>query len=41
MSGGKVWMGTNGLGVLVLDPRREEWSRYDWQREAAAAPYRV
>jgi hypothetical protein len=35
VSEGKVWMGTNGLGVLVLDPGREEWSRYDWQREAA------
>ena len=35
VAGGKVWMGTDGLGVLSFDPEREEWSRYDWQREAA------
>jgi hypothetical protein len=35
VAGEKVWMGTQGLGVLVLDLAREEWSRYDWQREAA------
>ena len=34
VSGGKVWMGTNGLGVLAFDPVREEWTRYDWQTEA-------
>lgn len=35
VSGGKVWMGTDGLGVLALDPARDVWSRYDWQAEAA------
>lgn len=34
VSGGRVWMGTNGLGVLAFDPRREEWTRYDWQTKA-------
>lgn len=33
-SGGKIWMGTNGLGILEFDPRRSVWSRYDWQRPA-------
>jgi hypothetical protein len=33
-SGGRIWMGTNGLGVLAFDPRRGVWSRYDWQRRA-------
>lgn len=33
-SGGTIWMGTNGLGVLAFDPRQGVWSRYDWQRRA-------
>jgi hypothetical protein len=33
-SGGKIWMGTDGLGVLAFDPQRSVWSRYDWQRMA-------
>lgn len=35
VSGGKIWMGTDGLGVLAFDPGREEWTRYDWQTGAA------
>ena len=33
-SGGKIWMGTNGLGILGFDPRLSAWSRYDWQQQA-------
>jgi hypothetical protein len=33
-SDGKIWMGTNGLGILKFDPQRNVWSRYDWRRQA-------
>lgn len=32
--GGKIWMGSNGLGILELDPAQNLWSRYDWQYAA-------
>jgi hypothetical protein len=33
-SGGKIWMGSYGLGVLEFDPGSSLWSRYDWQYQA-------
>jgi len=33
-SGGKIWMGSDGLGILEFDPRNSLWSRYDWQYQA-------
>ncbi len=33
-SGDRIWMGSDGLGILSFDPQRRLWSRYDWQYEA-------
>jgi hypothetical protein len=33
-AGGKIWMGSYGLGVLEFDPVSSLWSRYDWQYQA-------
>ena len=32
--GGRIWMGSNGLGILELDPAQNLWARYDWQYDA-------
>ena len=32
---GKLWMGSNGLGILEFDPRTDLWTRYDWQFKAS------
>jgi hypothetical protein len=34
VSGGHLWMGSDGLGLLEFDPQRESWSRFDWGKEA-------
>ena len=33
-SGGKIWLGSDGFGILEFDPRSSLWSRYDWQYQA-------
>ena len=33
-SGGEIWMGSDGLGILEFNPRNSLWSRYDWQYQA-------
>jgi hypothetical protein len=37
--GGRIWMGSNGLGILELDPAQNLWSRYDWQYAAEPESY--
>lgn len=32
--GGRIWFGTNGVGILAYDPARDLWARHDVKQES-------